>query len=296
MFTLSEKAYIDADRATLRQSFNRVPFGFAHNIHELDLFQFDSLHALAGNYQQDHFVASGAPTPGAQFYSVEYGVHTPQQAMENLDNGHHRVLMKRPENYDSRFRDLLNRLFEQVVDLRGGLGGQRVVRLESSVLVSSAASITPFHFDPEISFFFQVGGEKIYHLYTPSSVAETELEEFYRMGVVNIGQLDFEKRDPAAEHVFTLTPGLGMHQPENCPHWVETCSSRSISYVFSFETEATRSLGRTRAFNHYMRKVGLKPGRPGTSPALDALKSKTMQVAIPVRRGVGTTLRKALGR
>ena len=134
--------------------------------------------------------------------------------------------MKRPEKHDPRFRDLLDALFRQIVDLRGGLGRERVVRLESSVLVSSAATTTPFHFDPEINFFAQVHGDKMYHVYSPSVVTEAELERFYIRGVVNIGQVKLQGRDRSREHVFALGPGKGFHQPQNAPHWVETCESQ----------------------------------------------------------------------
>src|SRR5262249_10177785 len=157
----------------------------------------------------------------------------------------------------ARFRELLDTLFRQVVDLRGGLRRERVVRLESGILISSAATTTPFHFDPEINFFSQIEGEKIYHAYAPSVLTEPELERFYIRGVVNIGQVQLNGRDPAREHVFTLGPGKGFHQPQNSPHWVETRESRSVSYAFVWESNATRARGRVRAFNYYLRKLRL---------------------------------------
>jgi hypothetical protein len=187
-------------------------------------------------------------------------------------------LLKRPEKHDPRFRELLDLLFRQVVDLRGGLGRERVVRLESAVLVSSAATITPFHFDPEINFFAQIAGEKIYHVYSPSALHEAELERFYIRGAVNIGQVALKGRDPKCEHIFTLAPGMGLHQPQNAPHWVETRDSRSVSYAFVFETNASRALGR------------LRPATPGARPALDRLKAVTMRALIPARKVLVKTL------
>jgi hypothetical protein len=270
----------------VRSSFNRTPFGYEHNLSGLDLFDFGALCTLARKYDRDYFVATGAPSPGTEFYSVRYGLHTPYEALQRLDSGDQRILLKRPENHDARYGKLMRVLFEQALQMRGGLGKARLVRLDSSILISSAAAITPFHFDPEVSFFFQIEGEKIYHLYTPTVLSEEELERFYWMGIVNIGQVDFDGRDPAEEHVFRLGPGKGMHQPQNAPHWVETQGSRSISFVFSFETDVSRELGRTRAFNYYMRKIGLAPSRPGTRRTTDAVKAQMMQVAIPLRKRI----------
>jgi hypothetical protein len=277
---------IDVERAVFERDFDRLPFGYDHNLSGLDLFSYASLRSLAAKYDREFFVAAGAETPQTTFYSVPSGAYSPLEALDRLDSINQRILLKRPEIYDTAYADLMNELFKQVVEMRGGLRGERIVRLASSILISSAAAITPFHFDPEISFFFQISGEKIYHLYSPTVLTEPELERFYNMGIVNIGQVDLAGRDPSSEHVFRLVGGKGMHQPQNCPHWVETRETRSISYVFSFETDATRERGRTRAFNHHMRAIGFRPSPPGTHRGIDAQKSKVMRVVIPLRKRV----------
>ncbi len=293
---LSE-AILNLDPDTFRRSFDREPFGFHHSLSELELFDFRALQSLAGKCNAgDYFVAAGAPTPGTVFYSVPHGQCTPVEALDRLDTGAYRVLLKRPENYDAQFRELLTTLFKQVVDLRGGLGGEKVVRLEGGILISSAATTTPFHFDPEIGFFSQIEGEKIYHVYSPTSVSEAELERFYVRGSVNIGQVDLQGRDTGREHIFHLGPGKGLHQPQNAPHWVETAGTRSISYTFVFETDRTRAVGRVRAFNYLERKLGLKPAQPGTRPGLEGVKAGTMNVVIPAAKRIRNTWLKVRGR
>jgi hypothetical protein len=283
------RADLEIEPGVFRESYNREPFGYTHNLSELDLFEPGSLRELAAKYAdhpRDHYVAASAPSPGAEFYSVPYAGFTPLEALDRLDTRGCRVLMKRPEKFDPRFRGLLDRLFRQVMELRGGLGYERVLRLESAVLISSAATTTPFHFDPEVNFFAQIEGEKIYHVFSPSALTEAELESFYVRGVVNIGQVGLQGRNPKHEHIFTLGPGKGMHQPQNAPHWVETGESRSVSYAFVFETDATRARGRVRAFNHYQRKLWLTPTLPGTRPAFDGIKAGAMRALIPARKVV----------
>jgi len=297
MTVLLSQASLTLDPDTFRQSFDREPFGFEHTLSGLDLFEFHSLKSLAGKYDgSDYFVAAGSPTPGTVFYSVPHSQCTPVEALECLDTCAYRVLLKRPERYDPRFRQLLDNLFQQVVDLRGGLGNERVVRLEGAILISSADTTTPFHFDPEIGFFSQIEGEKLYHVYSPTSVTEAELERFYVRGSVNIGQVDLEGRDARREHIFSLGPGKGLHQPQNAPHWVETRDSRSISYTFVFETDATRAAGRVRAFNYCLRRLGLNPAHPGTRPGLEAVKAGTMHVVIPAAKRIRNTWRRVAGR
>lgn len=286
-----DRACLDIDPSTLASSFDREPFGFRHHLSDLDLFRLGDLQHLASLYtDRDYFVASGAPTAATAFYSVEHGGCTPYEAFERLGSGNGRILLKRPEQYDPRFRDLLRTLFAEVVRARGGLAG-KVVRLDASILISSSATITPFHYDPEISFFCQISGEKSYHIFSPAALSEPELEQFYVKGITNIAQVSLAGRDPAYEHVFGLQAGGGMHQPRNAPHWVQTGDSITVSYVFSFETDVTRGQGRTRAFNHYLRGAGIVPPSLGAEPRADAAKAAAMRAFVPARKRAAALLR-----
>jgi hypothetical protein len=277
------------DAVRFRTDFDRNPFGFTHRLSDLPLFQADSLRALAAAYEphpSEYFVAASAPTAATAFDAVPHGQCGPVEALTRLDSRATRLLLKRPENRDPRFRQLLDAFFAQVLELRGGLSGERVLRLESAIFITSAAATTPCHFDPEIAFFTQIEGEKIYHVYPPATLGDAVLEDFYHHGRVSIAQVDLAACDPAREHVYVLGPGKGLHQPQNSPHWVETCASRSISYSIVFETDASRARGRVRAYNHYLRKLGLQPAVPGANRTVDFLKSRVMRVATPVRNRV----------
>jgi hypothetical protein len=287
---LARGARLHVQPNRLAADFDREPFGFSHNLHTLDLFQFDSLLAVARKFTdhpREYFVAAGAPSAATQFRAVQHGQFAVDEALRRIDSGGVRVLLKRPENHDPRFRELLNSLFEQVIDLRGGLGHERLVRLESAIFVTSASSITPFHFDPEIAFFAQIEGRKNYHVYAPASMSEVELERFYRHGVLSIAPVDLQSRDSKLEHVFDLKPGEGHHQPQHSPHWVETGAERSISYSFVFETDASRTRNRIRACNYFLRRGGLAPALPGAHPLGDAVKAAAMRAVLPIQRRVG---------
>ena len=287
------------DTSIFAANYNKAPLGLGHNLHELDLFSMNSLTFLSKLYrgrQDDYFVAGSAPKPGAAFYSVPFNSQDPHQVLAALDEAPCRLLLKRPETYDPQFRSLLDRLFSQIVEHQPALARERIVRLESAVFITSAATTTPFHFDPEIAFFSQIAGEKTYHVFAPDVLTEAELENFYVRNVINIGQVDLDRRPPASEVVFKLRPGLGLHQPQNAPHWVETEASRSISYSFVFETEASRAIGRARSFNHALRRLGVHPSSPGAYPRRDALKAETLRLIRPVRRELGKLVHQTLGR
>src|SRR6266478_4459769 len=88
----------------LDQSFNREPVGLDHNLHTLGIFELDSLRALAEKYKgnkSDYMVASSASAPDQKFRSVKTPDLTPSQAIERLEFEPVRILLKRPQNYDS---------------------------------------------------------------------------------------------------------------------------------------------------------------------------------------------------
>ncbi len=274
------------DPLRFKADFDVRPVGMRHNLHEIDLFTTESLRSLSTRYEGhpgDYFVAASAPAPGSEFYSVAHSMSGPVETLDYLDRRPARLLFKRPENHDQRFRSLLDTLFGQIVSMQPHLAGERIVRLESAIFITSAATTTPFHFDPEINFFAQIEGEKTYHVYDPQVLTERELENFYRRNMVNIGQVGLAGLDPAAETVFVLRPGLGLHQPQNAPHWVQTGVGRSVSYAFVFETESSRAIGRARSFNHMLRHLGLDPSLPGAAPARDVLKSTAVKFVRPLR-------------
>ncbi len=279
----------DFDVSQMADFNEQRPTGFKHNLMDLDIFSFDALLSLADRYQgnsEDYFITSGAASPSSAFYSTGYLPFTPREALNRLNSQPIRVLLKRPEKYDTNFAKLLFGIHSHVARIPNGPSLSGLVRLETAVLISSAATITPFHFDPEFGFFSQIEGNKIYHVYAPAAVREEALERFFVHGVVNIGRLELADCDPQYEHVFALTPGTGFYQPHNAPHWVETADTRSISYTFVFQNRDAAALGRVRAFNHYARKIGLAPPKPGLNLGRDAAKASVMRVVTPARRAV----------
>ena len=49
-------------------------------------------------------------------------------------------------------------------------------------------------------------------------------------------------------------------------------------------------------FNYCLRKLGLKPARPGTRPRLEVVKAGSMKVVIPAAKGLKNTFGKAMSR
>src|ERR1700733_15208373 len=168
-----DNAHLDIDPRSYETSYNKTPFGFRHNLHQLDIFQFDSILELLDRFNgasNDYYVAGSAAAAGSAFFEAPHIKLKPAEAVKQLDARPTRILLKRLENHDDRFRKLAEVLIKQLRDIPGGLGSLPILRMQSSLFITSAASTTPLHFDPEVGFFTQIEGGKTYHVYTPDDV------------------------------------------------------------------------------------------------------------------------------
>jgi hypothetical protein len=75
-----------------------------------------------------------------------------------------------------------------------------------------------------------------------------------------------------------MQPGDGVHIPVNDPHWVQTFGEVTVSFALTLQSAATKRRGNIYAFNHYLRRCGLRPTPYGRSGWRDALKHQTFRL------------------
>ena len=90
MTTVAPLARLDLDDAMFSENYNRVPFGFSHNLHRLALFENEALRSLCEIYAahpEDYFVSRSASSAGTVFYSVPKTPLKPHEAFDQLAAG-----------------------------------------------------------------------------------------------------------------------------------------------------------------------------------------------------------------
>lgn len=160
-------------------------------------------------------------------------------------------------------------------------GQPGVFRIAGFIFISAPPSVTPFHIDRENNFWLQISGRKIMTVFdhTDRAVVQArDVEEF----IVH-GSLDKVRLDPALRHHgrdFNVGPGDGVYFPATSPHmtrttteWVRPGDGVSISIGVVFYTATTRRQAQVHQCNRLLRKLGLHPSFPGTSPWRDAIKA-----------------------
>ena len=111
--------------------------GLNHNLQHLDMFSLESLASLVQNMRGgDYFISFGAKEKNSPFYerSVDQAV-TPTQVVESIYDGAHKILIKRPENYCARFRELLDECLLNIDDYVD-FNPEDIVRINSFVFIT----------------------------------------------------------------------------------------------------------------------------------------------------------------
>ena len=124
-----------------------------------------------------------------------------------------------------------------------------------------------------------ISGTKTIHVFDREDrevLPEEELERFW--------SVDFNAAvyKPQLQHraiSYKLAPGIGVHIPVNCPHWIENDDNVSISLSLNFQLRERLRANIYRA-NFLLRQLGFHPTPPGVMPALDAMKAYSVLPAV----------------
>jgi ribosomal protein L16 Arg81 hydroxylase len=146
------------------------------------------------------------------------------------------------------------------------------------VFVSSAQSITPFHFDPEYNILFQIRGKKSFSLSRPVApfVTEAAHDRLHRNGDNLLeSNEDFEK----AASTYLLMPGDALFVPYKAPHRVCVADEPSISISVTWKSDWSLECDEGHRFNALARRLGLHPKALGEWPARHAAKALISKTA-----------------
>jgi ribosomal protein L16 Arg81 hydroxylase len=277
---------IELDRSQARARFHRAPFAMRHGLAGHDLFTLRRLVELAKSMPRDRIeLNSGRLEPGVRPEDVP-GIAMPaEDVIHRIENADAWLVIKGVE-LDPAYRALLHDFLNQVSSAAGP-GTESFEDLQGFIFVSSAGSVTPFHFDAEENILVQIRGDKFVHIFDNadrSLVPEESLELSPSRHRNQPYRVDFERR----AEVFCLTPGDAVHIPYLWPHWVHTGSSWCVSMAMTWKTPAVRRLNKLRLMNGTLRRYGLPQPAPGLSELGDAAKVALHDVArlavAPLRR------------
>lgn len=264
--------WFEADSDAFRANFNRLPFTFTHRLSGHPLFEPDRLLQLAKDLSrnpQDVYYDAGDVRIDQRWDEV--GCDLPIDVlMHQIETAGAWIVLSRAEK-DPEYAALLRECLDEVAE-RTGIDLHKVMKLQNAIVfMNSPNRISSYHIDRECNCLLQLRGTKSVSLFDRGDRAvlpEDEIERFWA-GDRQAPTYKPQYQDRAS--VFELRPGDGLHIPVNAPHWVQNGPEVSISVSMNFHYR-DEILGDIYRMNHWLRRAGLKPNPPRTSPLSDGVK------------------------
>lgn len=258
-------------RALFAAGYPELPHKLEHCLHAHPLLELEALAAL------------GEALPAA---SVEYnaanqplGIASKPQptdipigkAIREIEKSETWAVLKNVEQ-DPGYAALIESL---LAELRPAIeaGTGRMLKTQGFVFISSALAVTPYHFDPEHNVLLQLRGTKSMTQFPAgdATFAPDETHESYHTGGAR--ELAWRNELLAGGTTFTLSPGEALFVPVMAPHFVRNGPEPSVSLSITWRSEWSFAEADARALNAALRKIGMRPRKPGRWPARNTAKA-----------------------
>lgn len=293
------KCFEPTDTAALTHAFPHLPFGLKHRFVGNPLLTLPKLAELVRELPRDRLEYNSGKAAIDQRPETTPTIDLdPEEIVRNIETAGAWMVLKSVEQHPA-YRRLIEDALMEVAHTRGygSLKAAGFEDIRGFIFVSSANSTTPFHADADENFFFQIHGDKLFHVYDnrDRSIAS---EEALEASAIKHRNLPYEARFDAKCTTYTLKPGDGVFVPYQWPHWVRTAGSYSISLSLTWKSDAVRRRNDIFAVNAMLRGFGMPQSAPGANPALDSAKVAVFRAASaavePLRRSEG--MRRAIRR
>lgn len=257
--------FSDADRATFAQNYPEKPHRLRHALHDDPRLTLDALAELAEALPDKSIEYNRADLPiGVDPDAVEHNGLSIADTIRTVEDNHSWAVLKNIEQVPE-YRALLLDLLEELrpsIERRTG----PMLNPQGFVFVSSPNAVTPFHFDPEHNILLQLKGDKVMTQFPPNDdrmVSSEEHERYFLGGHRNLTWRD----DFSAWGIeYPLHSGDALFVPVMAPHHVRVGNAPSISLSITWRSEWSYAEADAHAMNAVLRRMGMKPRRPGRFP------------------------------
>ncbi len=276
---LISERWIEADPAQFKEKFNRKSFELKHYLATHPLFQLPKLLELAErtlkNRPKEIYYDAGDIKIDQRWDAVPERPFSVVEAMERIETCGAWFIFRSAQN-DPEYRVLLDRGLAEIKEHIGpGIDSQIMVE-DIIIFVTSPKRVTTYHIDRECNFLLQIKGTKTMYVFDREDREVLPEEEIERFWTIDNNAATYKPHLQDRAIAYKMVPGLGVHIPVNCPHWLQNDDNVSVSLSVNFQFKDPLRANAYRA-NFLLRKLGLKPTSPGVSPGLDSIKSQAVK-------------------
>jgi hypothetical protein len=274
------------DNGEFREKFNRLDFMFDHGLAHHPMFELPALAKLAERipkYKDFVYWQNGRVNVNDKWSANPAPRLSLEETIKGIEHNNSLVILKHAEQ-DRIYGPVLQEILQRIYSFTSPTAQADIVLGESLIFINSPGRKTAYHLDLESNFLLQIAGVKHVRVFDCTDRTITphlELENHY--GGDHNGAIYKPERESDA-HFYHLTAGHGVHFPSLGPHWVQNGDEVSVSININFDLISIhRRMKRIYRVNRMVRRLGIEPMAPGTSPVRDVVKEK---VAV----GVGAIL------
>jgi hypothetical protein len=236
------------------------PIRLEHQMHTSPAFAVDELAKLIENYPREHYslVQTGARGASRVWREGDIGNLSGRQVIEAISRGGLWLNMRDVGAVDSRYRELVDRMFEEIVAKVPGFKTPR--GHHESILISSPDAQVYYHADLPGQSLVQISGRKRVWVY-PNSAPFITAEHLEDIALFNV-EVDLPYKDWYDDHakVLDIGPGQMLGWQMNAPHRVENLDSFSVSMTISYTNDEIRRAEIVNLANGLLRhRFGYRP-------------------------------------
>jgi hypothetical protein len=267
----------EAERA---RAFNFESFKFAHSLAHDPMMSLPAIREFAGRMltekRYDQVVCVGGKTPLDGERDPSRRMHAALDALESIGTSNAWLRLTRVDEVNEDFKEITRQFHEDLSELFHQDMKSQVMRTFVTLFISSPGEVTHYHMDHTWNFLMQISGRKTVYLFDPNDpqvITQQDKERWYmerEPGIV--------LKDQPGGIGYDLEPGVGVHHPVNAPHWVQNGPEVSVSLSLGLCRHDATRLAKVHQANYILRRIGLRPSRPGQSKWADSVKAGLLDV------------------
>jgi hypothetical protein len=271
-------AFLHLPTGETASSFGRRPFALSHELVTHPLIAPEALAELADSLPAGAVEHNTGRVGAVADGSVARADLSPSEIVRTIETNDCWIVL--PIHGASAYRELYDALFDEVRPHLPAAHGD-IVQRQAVFFLATGGSTTPAHIDLEHGLLLHLRGEKEVRIggFPDPSTAQRKIERMHLGEHRNLAQ------PPCDARCFELRPGDGVHIPAFTPHVVHTAGGQvSLSLTIAIKTEATMRESAVHRANAHLRRLGMRPGRPGVNARSDRVKHRLVEAVGAARR------------
>ncbi|HWE24732.1 MAG TPA: cupin-like domain-containing protein [Myxococcales bacterium] len=224
-----------------------------HNLHESGLFSDESLVDLLDRHPRElvYAITMGDDPARNENRLALHDRVSGRDLLEAVKRGRFWLNVTRVNTVDSRFRDLIERLYRGLANAAPGFKPQRV---QGSLVISSPHAIVYLHADAPPNILWHVRGRKriwIYPALDERFLPRKDLEDI--LASARHEYLPYRAEFDEHATFYEVGPGDMVTWPQNAPHRVTNLDSFNVALSTEHFTARSRARVRLYCANRFLR-------------------------------------------